>query len=185
LSIRQGGWMWDGTYGAMEYYGTAQVTDNRGAAYTVPSGAVWGHISNATGQIVHYAEPNKTTQSGGELNGVGGTVAQNKDSAIYSQYYYQAVDNAFSGPTSSDIFSSSYIRISQISFTYEFPKRWLKKMHFVRLAITVFANNPFLWTNYPGVDPETNLGGPANAQGSDYFNNPNTKSYGIRLNVGI
>jgi len=29
------------------------------------------------------------------------------------------------------------------------------------------------------------LAGPVNAQGLDYFNNPGTKSYGIRLNLGL
>jgi TonB-linked SusC/RagA family outer membrane protein len=171
LSIREGGWMWDGTYGAMEYFGTAQETMNRGDVYNVGSGAQWGYV-NAAGQ---------TVVSGPVQSGVHPGV----DPAIYSEYYYQNVDNAFTGPISSDIFNASYVRISQISFTYEFPKRLVRKTHFVRIAITLFANNPFLWTAYPGVDPETNLGGPANAQGSDYFNNPNTKSYGVRLNVGI
>jgi hypothetical protein len=184
FSIREGGYMWDGTYGAMQYFGTAQMTDNRGSAYTVPSGAQWGHL-NAEGQLVHYGSPNKTVQNGTELTGTGGAVSQSQDSAIYSQYYYQNVENAFTGPTSSDIFSASYIRVSQISFTYELPKRLVRKAHFVRMSITLFANNPLLWTTYPGVDPETNLGGPSNAQGSDYFNNPNTKSYGVRLNLGL
>jgi TonB-linked SusC/RagA family outer membrane protein len=184
VSIREGGWMWDGTYGAMQYYGTAQMTDNRGSTYTVPSGAEWGHL-NAAGQIVHYTSPNKTVSSGPEITGAGSAVSQKLDSNIYSQYYYQNVDNAFTGPISSDIFSASYIRISQISFTYELPKRMVQKAHFVRMSITLFANNPFLWTSYPGVDPETNLGGPANAQGADYFNAPNTKSYGVRLNLGL
>ena len=181
FSVREGGYMWDGTYGAMEYYGTAQVTDNRGSAYTVPSGAVWGHVNDA-GQIVHYGTPGV---AGAESGGAGGSVSQGADPAIYSQYYYQNVDNAFTGPISSDIFNASYIRVSQINLTYELPKRWIKKAHLVRMALTLFANNPLLWTKYPGVDPETSLGGPANAQGTDYFNNPNTKSYGVKLDVGI
>jgi TonB-linked SusC/RagA family outer membrane protein len=180
LSIREGGYMWDGTYGAMQYFGTAQMTDNRGSAYTVPSGAQWGYV-NAAGQTV-LTDGNGTPSKGTAV--VQGQAA-GQDNAIYSQYYYQNVENAFTGPTSSDIFSSSYVRISQLSFTYELPKRIVRRAHFVRMAITLFANNPFLWTNYPGVDPETNLGGPANAQGSDYFNNPNTKSYGVRLNLGL
>jgi TonB-linked SusC/RagA family outer membrane protein len=180
MSIREGGYMWDGTYGAMEYFGTAAVTDNRGSAYTVGSGAEWGHISNATGQLAHYSG---SGGSGPEVAGAGGSVSS--DPATYSQYYYQYVDNAFSGPISSDIFSASYVRISQISVTYELPKRWIRKAHFQKLSITFFTNNPVLWTKYPGVDPETSLGGPANAQGADYFNNPNTKSYGIRLNAGL
>src|SRR6185312_2079300 len=44
MSIREGGYMWDGTYGAMEYFGTEQVTDNRGTPFNVPSGAQWGHL---------------------------------------------------------------------------------------------------------------------------------------------
>jgi hypothetical protein len=132
---------------------------------------------------VHYNSANQ------EVIGSGGTVTQGngagEDNAIYSEYYYQNVENAFTGPISSDIFSSAYVRISQISFTYELPKRLVRKAHFTKIAITLFANNPFLFTNYPGVDPMTNLGGPANAQGADYFNNPNTKSYGVRLNVGL
>jgi len=172
LSIREGGWMWDGTYGAMEYFGTAGVTNNRGSAYTAPSGAEWGHL-NAAGQVVITG----TTVTEGTKAG--------QENASYTQYYYQNVDNAFTGPISSDIFDASYIRISQMNVTYELPKRWIRKAHFIRMAITLFANNPFLWTKYPGVDPETNLGGPANAQGADYFNNPNTKSYGVRLNLGL
>ena len=52
-------------------------------------------------------------------------------------------------------------------------------------SLTFFANNPVLWTSYKGVDPETSLAGPANGQGLDYFNNPSTKSYGIRLSIGL
>jgi len=53
------------------------------------------------------------------------------------------------------------------------------------LSLTVFANNLKIWTKYDGVDPETSLNGPANGQGMDYFNNPGTKSYGIRLSLGL
>ncbi len=53
------------------------------------------------------------------------------------------------------------------------------------LSVTIFANNPKIWTKYQGVDPETSLAGPANAQGMYYFNNPGTKSYGVRLNLGL
>lgn len=178
MSVREGGYMWDGTYGAMEYYGTAAVTSNRGEPYQVASGAQWGHL-NAYNQIVH------NNSSGAEVSGTGGAVTQSQDPAIYSEYYYQNIDNAFTGPISSDIFSASYIKFKQISLTWEFPKRWLRRIKFTRFSLTLFSNNPLLWTKYPGVDPETNLGGPSNAQGVDYFNNPNTRDYGVRLNVGI
>ncbi|WP_431210925.1 hypothetical protein ACQ86N_34005 [Puia sp. P3] len=58
-------------------------------------------------------------------------------------------------------------------------------MHLRSLSLTIFANNPALWTKYKGVDPETSLAGPANGQGLDYFNNPGIRSYGVRLGLSL
>ena len=56
---------------------------------------------------------------------------------------------------------------------------WLSKVD-----VRVFGRNLFLITDYTGIDPETNLTGDAsNVQGYDYFNNPNTRSFGASLNV--
>jgi TonB-linked SusC/RagA family outer membrane protein len=167
LSIRAGGYMWDGTEGAMEYYGTAGVTENRGQPYQVPAGAVWGHLGG----------PNGTT--------VIQTTAPSTDPATYGYYYYQNLTSIYSGLTTPNIYPSGYVRISQINFTWSLPERWVRKAKFTRVSLTLFANNPVLWTKYPGVDPETSFAGPANAQGEDWFNNPGTKSYGVRLNVGL
>ena len=72
-----------------------------------------------------------------------------------------------------------------MSLTYQLPKNLLKKMSFTNCSLTLFANNLHVWTKYDGVDPETSLTGPANAQGLDFFNSPGTKSYGVRLNLGF
>jgi hypothetical protein len=46
------------------------------------------------------------------------------------------------------------------------------------------GRNLYTWTNYTGIDPETNLGGAANTlQGVDYFNNPQTRSYVIAIGL--
>jgi len=50
----------------------------------------------------------------------------------------------------------------------------------VRLA----GRNLWLSTKYSGVDPETNLSGPIGAgRGQDYFNNPQTRSFAISVNL--
>ena len=44
----------------------------------------------------------------------------------------------------------------------------------------------YLWlnTDYLGIDPETNLQGPIGAgRGQDYFNNPQTRSWVISVNL--
>lgn len=173
MAIRHGGQIWDGTVGALEYFGTAAQTNNRNGAPQVFAGDM-GHL-DANGNVVHYSGSNV----------VGGPGAANGTAEPTNQYYWQWVANSFTGPTSQSIFDGSYVRISQINLGYDLPMKWIRKAHFTKVSLTVFATNPFLWTKYPGVDPETSLAGPANGQGLDYFNNPGTKSYGIRLNLGL
>jgi hypothetical protein len=175
IDVRDGGVIWDGTLQAMDYYGTSSQTANRGQ--TVVFGGVTGHISDSgqyNGQIVHYVD-------GVEKPGPG---AANNIKAQYSEYYYQEIAG-IQGATSAGIFDGSFVRLGQISISYAFPKSVTQKMHLYGLSLTVFANNPLLWTKYPGVDPETSVTGPSSGQGLDYFNNPGTKSFGIRLNVSL
>ena len=68
-----------------------------------------------------------------------------------------------------DVEDGSFTRIRQVSLSYELPKSVLAKLPFTGLSVTLFANNPKLWTKYDGVDPETSLAGPANAQGLGLF----------------
>ena len=105
--------------------------------------------------------------------------------ATKGQYYWQNIGSSFIGPAETSVEKSSFVRIRQLSLTYDFFQGAVKKSAFSSLSVTVFANNPVLWTKYKGVDPETSLAGPVNGQGLDYFNNPGTKSYGVRLNVGL
>ncbi|MGN6532450.1 MAG: SusC/RagA family TonB-linked outer membrane protein [Ginsengibacter sp.] len=174
LDIREGGKIWDGTRGAMSYFGTSAESGNRNQPVTFQG--VLGHM-DANGNVVHYG-PDGVTEipKGGSVNTVATT---------YSQYYWQNVGSSFVGPAEPSVEDGSFIRIRQISLSYELPIDVISKAHFTSVSLTAFANNPFLWTKYQGVDPETSLAGPANGQGLDYFNNPGIKSYGIRLNIGL
>ncbi len=163
IAIRQGGQMWDGTRGAMDYFGTAGETVDR--TKTTTFSGIAGHL-DATGNIVSTG--NQVTTS-----------------AVANQYYWQNIGNSFTGPTESTVEDASFIKLRQISLTYALPSAISKKMHFQSVAVSAFANNIILWTAYKGVDPETSLAGPSNAQGLDYFNSPGIKSYGLRLNLGL
>jgi TonB-linked SusC/RagA family outer membrane protein len=172
VDVRHGGDLWNGTRGALINKGTSYITENRGKA-TVFQGLL-GHI-NENGDVVHY-------EGSVEKPGPG---AANTIQSSYSQYYWQNTGNSFGGGQETDLEDASFVRIRQISLTYEIPSALLSKIHFSALSLTAFANNVHLWTKYDGVDPETSLSGPSNVQGLDYFNNPSTKSYGLRLNVGF
>jgi TonB-linked SusC/RagA family outer membrane protein len=172
IDVRHGGAMWNGTRGALANKGTAYETSNRYQA-TVFKGLL-GHLDN-TGNVVHL-------ENGVEKPGPG---AANTVQSSYDQAYWQNTGNSFGGGQETDIEDGGFTRIRQMSLSYELPGGMLKKGPFTSLSLTIFANNLHVWTKYDGVDPETSLGGPNNQQGLDYFNNPNTKSWGLRLNVGL
>jgi outer membrane receptor protein involved in Fe transport len=172
VDVRHGGDIWNGTRGAMSYFGTSEETASRGVTTTF--NGVLGHL-DPDGNVVHYEGTSEVAKPG-PVN----TLVAAKD-----QYYWQNIGSSFIGPAETSVEKTSFVRIRQLSLTYDFLMGAKKKSVFSNLSLTVFANNPVLWTKYKGVDPETSLAGPVNGQGLDYFNNPGTKSYGVRLNVGL
>ena len=174
IDIRHGGDIWNGTRGALSYFGTSKESEIRGETKTFDGNL--GHI-DVDGNVVHFAPDNVT-----ELSGAGGG---NTNVATLNQFYWQNIGSSFIGPAEPSVEDGSFVRIRQISLGYSIPKSLISKAHIQGLTITVFANNAKLWTKYKGVDPETSLAGPANGQGLDYFNNPGIKSYGVRLNVSF
>ena len=172
IDMRSGGMMWNGTRGALSYFGTSNETMNRNDS--IIFGGVMGHL-DANNNVVHY--------NGAAVD--SGSGAKNATYAKTGEYYWQNIGSSFIGPTAPSIEDGSWIRLRQLSLTYKIPANLLKKIHVRSLAVTGYVNNIIISTKYKGVDPETSLSGPANGQGLDYFNNPGTKSYGFRLNLGL
>jgi TonB-linked SusC/RagA family outer membrane protein len=173
LDVKHGGHLWDGTRGAMSYFGTSKQTANRGQAVTFKGTA--GHLDKE-GNIVH-------TDANGDVSAKPG--GPSNVPTTYDQYYWQNIGNSFTGPVEVNIEDAGFVRIRQASLSYQLTPAALKHIGLKSLSLTVFTNNPLLWTKYKGVDPETSLAGPANGQGLDYFNGPSTKSYGLRLSMGL
>jgi TonB-linked SusC/RagA family outer membrane protein len=160
LDIRQGGDVWCGTCGITDYFGTSQ----RSAELRGVTDFVFDGVNANTGEVntteVALADP---------ANGLGGN-------------YF--VNNGFGGVSEDYIFDSSWVRLREASLTYALPNNILDKTFLTGGSITFTGRNLFLITDYPGIDPETNLTGSSNGIGLDYFNQPNTKSYAmtVRLN---
>lgn len=159
FDIKKGGIMWNGTMGRMVGFGTAKVTENRGQS--VIFDGVKGHLVN--GEIV----------SSGQVNDIEKT---------YSQYYYQNIGGGASPAQEQYVEKTDWVRLREVSLSYELG-RLLKDTFLKNLRIYATGRNLWLSTPYTGIDPETNLMGAFNAQGLDYFNMPNTKSYvfGLKL----
>jgi len=163
FDMRQGGQIWNGTWGAITYFGRSAETNNRGDS-TIFTG-VKGHIDPSTGEVV--------------------TEGPNDISAPLNQAYYQGVGSSFVGPAESSVQDGSYIKLKELSLTYSLDPKWLSKTPIVGLDISLIARNVWLSTDYKGVDPETSLTGANNSQGLDYFNMPGTRSYGVNLRLTL
>ena len=161
FDIKNGGLMWNGTKGRLVGFGTAQVTENRGQA--VVFDGVMGHVTNGT------------VVSAGATNNIQTT---------YSEYYYKNIGGGASPAQEQFVEKTDWVRLREVTISYELG-RVLKAPFMKSLKIYATGRNLWLSTPYDGIDPETNLMGATNAQGLDYFNMPNTKSFvfGLKLDL--
>ena len=111
-------------------------------------------------------------QDSGEPNNI--PIARNED--FYNRY-------GLTGVSEDNIETVNWVRMRDVNLTYQLSPQVCERLRLSRASVTLTARNLFLITNYTGIDPETSLGGASNAFGRDYFNNPNTKSYGVNLSV--
>ena len=76
------------------------------------------------------------------------------------------------------------MRLKTVTLSYNFPKKWLNKIHLSRLQAYVTGQNLFTLTKYKGYDPEVNaFGGDSVAQGVDYGTYPQSRAVIFGLNV--
>jgi TonB-linked SusC/RagA family outer membrane protein len=163
FDIKKGGVMWNGTKGIMYALGTHKDTETRGE--TVVMDGVMGHV-DASGNVI----------SSGQTN----TIETVKDES-----WYNGLGGGFGGPTEQNIEKADWVRLREVNLSYSLNPKWLSKSFFKGISVFVSGRNLLLWTPYSGIDPETSLYGADNAQGIDYFNMPNTRSYTFGLKVQL
>lgn len=157
LDVRSGGDLWCGTCEIADNFGTSAKT----AEERDITGYVFDGVNVDTGEPntkeVAFADPNKS-------------VNDNR----WARY-------GFTGEAENYIYSTSWVRLRELSISYSLPRNIIDKIFLTGARITLSGRNLFLHTNYPGVDPETNLNGDSNGTGLDYMNQPGTKSYSVNV----
>lgn len=173
LDIRQGGMMWNGTRAAQVNYGMPKETENRTNRPALPGVLTVADASapggwRATDQVnnIPLADPN--------------------DPRAYArvQDYYQNFNNTFSNIGEPFLEDMSWLRLREVSLSYTLPASLWDGSIIRGLTFTATGRNIWLSTKYTGIDPETNLLGQNNAQGLEYYNMPNTRSwlFGVQVN---
>lgn len=165
IDIRQGGQIWQGTQGIMNYFGTSQES----ADLREVKGHVFEGIRKSDGQpnttpVDYFPSPDPITGLFPSNN--------NATNSIYWVRY------AFGGLSEQSVYDASWVRLREVTITYMFPKTLFENKFIKSATLSLTGRNLWLKTDAPGIDPETNLTGASNGFGLEYFNMPNTRSYG-------
>jgi hypothetical protein len=80
----------------------------------------------------------------------------------------------------------SFIRLKNLSLSYDVPKRIIAPWHLSQLKATVSASNLLTFTGYGGMDPEVNAqSGNQNTQGYDWASVPQPRTLLFTLNLNF
>ena len=158
INIKKGGQIWNGTKNTLDYYGMSKNS---------------GGLRN----IYNYVF------DGVDINGNENTIAVDFANPANPIEENRWVRYGKHGVAEDAIEDASWIRLSELSLNYDFSNNLIRKLKINKIGITFFAKNLFLFTNYSSIDPDTYLPGTTNGAGLDYFNLPNTRSYGMALKI--
>ena len=78
---------------------------------------------------------------------------------------------------------ASYLRLSNITIGYNFPRQWIRKASIQKLRLYATGSNLFVWTPYTGFDPEVSTKGNNLTPGVDFGAYPRSRSFVFGLNV--
>ena len=101
-----------------------------------------------------------------------------------AQNYYSWDQKEF-WSSSAVVFKGDYFKIKQIQLGYTLPKKLTKKILIDSLRLYVSMDDWFVFTKYPGFDPETASTGSSQGMGLDKGSYPNAKKLLFGVNVSF
>ena len=81
------------------------------------------------------------------------------------------------------VFSTSYLRLKNITLSYELPRTVAERLHIGSASIYAVATNLFTVTDWPGIDPESV--GTGTTMGTNYDSYPLSKSFSVGVKLSF
>ena len=141
-----------------------------------------GDVVNGTRGALYFYGTHKDTEDRsdtqvfeGEGPGKGTVVSKGEE------WYRDGLGNLFEGPTVQWIEDGGFVKLREIAAAYTFTGPTVLRLGLSSVRFQISAQNLKTWTDYSGIDPETSLHDTSNMRGTDYFNNPNTRSYALTV----
>lgn len=83
-------------------------------------------------------------------------------------------------------FDADFTKLRELSIGYRLPFEVARKLGLSSLSIAFVGHNVALWTDVPNIDPESHaLNGGTLVPGFEVTQLPSTRSFGVKLNVGL
>ncbi|MDR6567038.1 iron complex outermembrane recepter protein [Chitinophaga ginsengisegetis] len=144
-------------------------------------GIAYDAIDYASGNLV--ANPNGAHHDGVILPGVTADGKKNEKVITAAQYYMNQYDWQTNGLYENAVMKNSYIKLREVTLTYNMPKSIVEKLHFQGLQFSLVGRNLFyVWKTLPkGLDPEVAVGSQWFSQGIDGGTVGPTRSLGASL----
>ena len=128
---------------------------------------------------------NETTVLSGVMDdGNGGFIPNTTEVLITQDYYRSSTD--FNRASEILIQDASWLKLRNISLSYNFAGNFMDKLHLDRFSLTASMHNILLWTPFEGYDPEGNqYSAGSNVYGFTGLNVPLSESYSFGVNIGF
>ncbi|MBQ6073704.1 MAG: TonB-dependent receptor [Bacteroidales bacterium] len=140
--------------------------------------------SGAYGNSIAYAIPRSTRSQANTLQYIFDNRWQKPgDNTLFPSAKLQNWDYATFLQSNAYVFDGSYFKVKQLQLGYSFPKKWLEKINVSTLRIYVSLDDWFVFTKYPGFDPEVSVS--TNGLGIDYGQYPTIKKTVFGLNISF
>ncbi|MFB0515790.1 MAG: hypothetical protein ACETWG_04190, partial [Candidatus Neomarinimicrobiota bacterium] len=194
VDIKMGGDVWNGTKGALYFFGTHGDQVERAASWWDydnntgyrNTGYFWEVDANGkpVGPTIDFTDPMfyNRYDLGGEAGKPWGPGAPNgviPDTLLVPAgevWWASNLGSGFTGPGSQFVEDGSYIKLREVAVAFHLPNALYSGLGIRNVSLRLSARNIYTWTKYTGIDPETNISGADNLRGLDYFNNPQTLS---------
>ncbi len=167
LDYRVGGKMYSGTADLLNFTGNAyNTTYNDRRPFIIPNSVI--EIVDAAGKST-YVE-NKV-----EIN-----------ESSYTDYWYPTQNKA--GSYYARIIDKSFLKLRDISLSYNLPARWASKIHASNISLSVYGRNFLLWTPTSNfyIDPEaSNLGNDLTSELGEFRTAPTSHQIGVSLKASF
>jgi TonB-linked SusC/RagA family outer membrane protein len=165
MDHRKGGDILNMTRASMYQYGTHKDTEMRGESRTFGKDML---CHNKTCDVLN-----------GPVVGPGAGTAVVIGEGWFNAGALGGGLGATGGAIEARLEDGTHTRLREISLAYSFKQAWVQKLAGTRqLDVKVSGRNLKLWTKYSGLDPETNIGGAANAnRGVDWFGTPMSRAW--------